>query len=130
MKPIRLTLSAFGPYAGEEVVDFSRIQNGLYLITGDTGAGKTTIFDAIVFALYGETSGTSRGTAMLRSDFAAQETPTFVQLTFSYQGRTYTVRRNPEYQRKRKRRRLHKAEKRRDAGRSGGPADHRRPSGD
>ena len=103
MKPIRLTLSAFGPYAGEEVVDFSRIQNGLYLITGDTGAGKTTIFDAIVFALYGETSGTSRGTAMLRSDFAAQETPTFVQLTFVYQGRTYTVRRNPEYQRKRKR---------------------------
>lgn len=103
MKPVRLILSAFGPYAGEEVIDFSRFRNGLYLITGDTGAGKTTIFDAIVFALYGEASGASRGTGMLRSDFAAQEVPTFVQLTFSYQGYSYTVRRNPEYQRRRKR---------------------------
>lgn len=103
MKPVRLILSAFGPYAGEEVIDFSRFRNGLYLITGDTGAGKTTIFDAIVFALYGEASGASRGTGMLRSDFAAQEAPTFVQLTFSYQGHSYTVRRNPEYQRRRKR---------------------------
>ena len=98
-----LTLSAFGPYAGEERIDFTRMTGGLYLITGDTGAGKTTIFDGIAFALYGETSGASRGTSMLRSDFAAPGTPTFVSFSFDYQGRRYTVRRTPEYLRPRKR---------------------------
>lgn len=103
MRPVKLTLSAFGPYAGKEIIDFSRIEGGLYLITGDTGAGKTTVFDAIMFALYGETSGGSRPVSMLRSDFAAADTSTYVELLFSDQRKDYKVFRNPEYQRKRKR---------------------------
>ena len=104
MRPIRLELSAFGPYAGETVIDFDKLgQSGLYLITGDTGAGKTTIFDAITFALYGEASGTSREPGMLRSKYAAPQTPTEVKLTFRYGGKEYTVRRNPEYARPAKR---------------------------
>lgn len=91
-------MSAFGPYAGEVKVDFAQLgERGLYLITGDTGAGKTTIFDGITFALYGEASGNNRESDMFRSKYAKEETPTFVELEFQYRNEVYRVRRNPEY---------------------------------
>lgn len=100
MRPIKLTVSAFGPYAGKTVLDLDKLgENGLYLITGDTGAGKTTIFDAITYALYGEASGDNREPSMFRSKYAEATTPTEVELVFSYAGKTYTVKRNPEYER-------------------------------
>ncbi len=100
MRPITLTMSAFGPYAGKMVLPLERLgESGLYLITGDTGAGKTTIFDAITFALYGEASGENREPGMFRSKYAAPETPTEVELVFAYAGKTYKVKRNPEYER-------------------------------
>ncbi len=103
MRPIKLVMSAFGPYAGRTEVDFEKLgTNGLYLITGDTGAGKTTVFDAIAYALYGEASGDLRDSSMLRSKYADMETPTEVELTFAYDGKEYTVKRNPEYERKAK----------------------------
>ncbi len=101
MRPIKLTMNAFGPYAGKETVDFERLgTRGLYLITGDTGAGKTTIFDAITYALYGEPSGPNREASMLRSKYADEYTAPGVELTFTYNGKEYTVRRKMEYQRK------------------------------
>lgn len=104
MRPVQLNLSAFGPYADRVELSLSQLGNsGLYLITGDTGAGKTTIFDAITFALFGEASGSSREPAMLRSKYAAGDTPTEVELTFAYGGKEYTVKRNPEYERPAKR---------------------------
>lgn len=104
MRPIELTMSAFGPYAGEMQLDLDSLgQSGLYLITGDTGAGKTTIFDAIAFALFGEASGDGREANMFRSKYAKPETPTFVKLKFGYNGKIYEISRNPEYERPAKR---------------------------
>lgn len=104
MRPIQITLSAFGPYAGEISLNMEELgEKGLYLITGDTGAGKTTIFDAICFALFGEASGDSRDAGMLRSKYALPETPTFVEMTFIHGGKEYYIRRNPEYMRPAKR---------------------------
>ena len=103
MKPLKLTLSAFGSYGGTEIVDFERIGSGIFLITGDTGAGKTTIFDAITFCLFDETSGGKRDGEMMRSQYASDETPTYVELTFLAGKEQYTVRRNPAYQRKSRR---------------------------
>ncbi|RVU54003.1 AAA family ATPase, partial [Anaerosphaera multitolerans] len=104
MKPLHLTMSAFGPYSDKVEVDFSLLGNeGLYLVTGDTGAGKTTIFDAITYALYGTASGDNRSNNMLRSDFASIDIPTYVNLKFDCRGELYEVKRNPEYMRKSKR---------------------------
>ena len=100
MKPQKLVISAFGPYAGKTVIDFGQLgSQGLFLITGDTGAGKITIFDAITFALYGEASGNVRDAGMFRSKYAKADIPTFVELTFLYRGKCYYIKRNPEYMR-------------------------------
>ena len=97
MKPLKLTMSAFGSYAGKNVIDFTGQQQGIFLITGDTGAGKTTIFDAITYALYNQTSGGERNGNMMRSQYAQPEAETYVELEFLYRGQTYRVRRNPDY---------------------------------
>ncbi len=100
MRPVKLVMSAFGPYAEKTELNFDQLgTSGLYLITGDTGAGKTIIFDAITFALYGEASGDNRRASMLRSKYAQPSTPTEVELTFDCRGKRYMVRRNPEYER-------------------------------
>jgi exonuclease SbcC len=103
MRPLKLVMSAFGSYAGVEVIDFTKVQQGLFLISGDTGAGKTTIFDAVTYALYDKTSGGQRDGNMMRSQYASAETDTYVEFTFIYRGKNYTIRRNPEYLRKGKR---------------------------
>ena len=96
MKPIKLTMSAFGPYAGKQELDMTRLgETGLYAITGETGAGKTTIFDAIMFALYGTGSDVDRIGRNLRSDYADKNTETFVELVFRCGGKVYTIRRSP-----------------------------------
>ncbi len=100
MRPLKLKISAFGPYAGVVNLDLEKLgENGIYLITGDTGAGKTTIFDAITYALFGEASGNNRDPSMLRSKYADPDTPTEVELIFKNADKIYTVRRNPEYER-------------------------------
>lgn len=100
MRPIKITMSAFGAYKGVTVLDMERLgSQGVYLITGETGAGKTTVFDAIVFALYGSTSGDSRDGKMMRSLYADENTPTFVEMEFEVKGERYRIKRNPEYER-------------------------------
>ena len=99
VKPIKLVMNAFGPYSGRTEIDFSLLgSDGIFLITGDTGAGKTTVFDAISFALYGEASGGSsrRHSKSFRSDFASPADITFVEYVFSHRGKSYRVKRCPE----------------------------------
>ncbi|MDD3361894.1 MAG: SMC family ATPase [Hespellia sp.] len=104
MRPVKLILSAFGPYAGQTELDMTQLgTQGLYLITGDTGAGKTTLFDAITFALFGEASGDARAADMFRSKYADKDMPTFVEMDFEYKKQRYHIRRNPEYLRPAKR---------------------------
>lgn len=103
MRPLKLTMSAFGSYAGVETIDFTKVKNGVFLITGDTGAGKTTIFDAITYALYDQTSGGKRDGNMMRSQYADIGTKTYVELEFEYLGNIYRIIRNPEYERESKR---------------------------
>ena len=108
MRPVKLTMSAFGPYAGVTEIDFDALgSSGVYLVCGDTGAGKTMIFDAICFALFGEASGDSKGgarsTTSLRSDYAEAKAKTYVELHFEYRGKRYRVRRNPDYERAKER---------------------------
>ncbi|MBR1458313.1 MAG: SMC family ATPase, partial [Oscillospiraceae bacterium] len=104
MRPLKLELCAFGPYANRQVIDLERFgSSGLYLITGPTGSGKTTLFDAISFALYGNPSGQYRKTEMLRTKDAELCEDTYVQFTFSYRGERYTIRRSPKMSRPKKR---------------------------
>lgn len=99
MKPLHLTMCAFAPYAGTEHVDFSTLSSNLFLVCGDTGAGKTTIFDGISYALYGEASGETRTADSLRSQYAPPDLETYVEFVFSLRGKTYTIRRSPGYRR-------------------------------
>ena len=101
MKPVHLILEGFGPFAGTETIDFTGL-DGLFLITGDTGAGKTTIFDGIAYALYGETSGENRSVDTVRSQYASIETPTRVELIFEEHGKKYRIERSPRYTRMRR----------------------------
>ncbi len=100
MRPTKLIVSGFGPYARRTELDLNKLgESGLYLITGTTGAGKTSIFDAITYALYGKPSGNTREESTLRSQYAAPSTETFVEMTFICNGKTYVIRRSPEYER-------------------------------
>lgn len=103
MKPINLKISAFGPYKDEVNIDFTKLgENGIFLITGDTGAGKTSIFDAISFAIFGEVSGSNRPIQTLRSDFADINIDTYVELEFVHKNRKYKILRNPAYEKPKK----------------------------
>lgn len=104
MRPLQVTISAWGPYKDKVVVDFTKFNQGsLFLITGPTGAGKTTVFDAITFALYGDVSGKIREKGTLRSDFATAGDDTYVELLFEHKGKSYRVYRAPKYERPKKR---------------------------
>lgn len=97
VRPMKLTMSAFGSFGAVETIDFSGQKNGIFLITGDTGSGKTTIFDAISYALFGETSGEMRDGSMMRSQYAREDAETYVELIFEERRKTYRVRRSPAY---------------------------------
>lgn len=104
MKPVSLTISAWGPYKEKETIDFTKLtEQGVFLISGPTGAGKTTIFDAITFALFGEVSGSIREKDSVRSDFAREEVGTYVNFAFTHRGKQYEIERNPKYNRPKKR---------------------------
>lgn len=103
MKPLFLEICGWGPYAGKNQIDFSKLQGGLFLITGPTGSGKTTVFDALTYALYGEVSGSVRTKESLRSDFASGNEDTYVILEFSHRKEKYRVERHPKYMRVKKR---------------------------
>lgn len=104
MKPLKIKISALGPYKNCIDIDFEKLgESGIFLITGDTGAGKTTIFDSISFALFGEVSGSNRPVPSVRSDFADNDTETFVELEFTHKNKKYKIRRNPAYERTKKR---------------------------
>ncbi len=100
MKPLNLTISAFGPYAKEQYIDFTKLKEQIFVISGPTGAGKTTIFDAISFALFGEASGSSRDRDSLRSDFAMPETETYIEMEFELRGKVYKIKRSPQQEQK------------------------------
>ena len=114
MRPVRLEMSAFGSYGGLEVIDFSKKKSGLFLIAGDTGSGKSTIFDAIMFALFDTMSGKERKGTMMRSEYAEDDRETYVKFTFEYGSGTnceeYTVKRYPAYDRKSKKKNKRKTE--------------------
>jgi len=100
MRPTKLKMSAFGPYKEETIIEFDKLgKSGIYLICGDTGSGKTTIFDAICFALYGEASGNNKPSRLLRCKYASENVATYVELEFEYRGKKYKINRNPEYER-------------------------------
>lgn len=104
MKPVFMTICGWGPYREKQELDFTKVdRRGLFLITGDTGAGKTTLFDAITYALYGDLSGSAREKSTVRSDFAEVQTPTYVELIMEHKGKRYKIYRNPEYTRPKKR---------------------------
>lgn len=103
MRPLKLIVTGFGTYCNRTEIDLEKLgTNGLYLITGDTGSGKTTIFDAISYALFGDVNGQNRNISMIRSTYATLDIPTEVDLTFEYRGKIYNVKRNPEYERRAK----------------------------
>ena len=101
MRPIKLMMKAFGSYADRTYVDFNAFEKGLFLITGDTGAGKTTIFDAIVFALYGISSGMERTASMMHCDYVSKSEDTEVEFTFEQSGKEYTAKRSLHFVKKR-----------------------------
>ena len=100
MRPLKLIITGFGTYCNRTEINLEQLgTSGLYLIAGDTGAGKTTLFDAITYALYGSVNGKYRDVSMIRSTFATPDIPTEVELTFEYRDKIYKVTRNPEYER-------------------------------
>lgn len=102
MKPIKLTMQAFGPYAGREIIDFSLLENRtMFVISGKTGSGKTTIFDGISFAIYGRASGDDRMGQDLRSQFAEEDVTTEVSLEFSLRDKMYYIWRSPQQEKRR-----------------------------
>lgn len=101
MRPLYLEMTAFGSYAEKTALPFEELRHGLYLVTGDTGAGKTTIFDAIMFALFGVASGADRKTDMLHCDYVPKSTDTRVKLRFAQNGKEYTVERRIHFSKKR-----------------------------